>query len=137
LKSISWIGRRKLACETGQARKGNTTASDVVSPWEKREHGGLYYTRSRKVDGRVVREYVGTGPLAELAAELDAEERRRQEEQARAWKAEREHIEVLEAPVAELCEAAEILARATLVAGGYRQHNRGEWRKRRGEHQEK
>ena len=126
-----------MACETGQARKGNTTAVSAVSPWEKRERGGLYYTRSRKVDGRVEREYVGGGLLGQLAAQMDADKRRRREQAAAAWKAERENIQALEAPVAELCEAAEILARATLVAAGYRQHNRGEWRKRRGEHQEK
>ena len=136
MKSSSWIGRRKLACETGQAREGNTTTADVVSPWERRERGGLYYTRSRKVNGRVVREYVGGGLLGQLAARMDAEERRRREEERASRRDERERIEALEAPVAELCEAAEILARATLVAGGYRQHNRGEWRKQRGKHQE-
>jgi hypothetical protein len=45
-----------------------------LSPWERRQRGGHYYTRSHKVYGRVVREYVGTGPLAKLAAETDAEE---------------------------------------------------------------
>ncbi len=30
-----------------------------MSPWERRERGWLYYTRSRKEGGRVIREYVG------------------------------------------------------------------------------
>jgi hypothetical protein len=100
--------------------------------WEQRERGGLYYTRSRKVDGRVVREYVGTGPMAELAAEADTRERRRREEEAEAWREERERMEALEAPIEELCEAAELLSEAALYAAGYHRHNRGEWRKRRG-----
>lgn len=103
-----------------------------MSPWERRERGALYYTRSRKVDGRVLREYVGTGPLAEIAAQMDEEERQRREDEAAAWREERERLEALEGPLEELCEAAELLARAALVIGGYRQHNRGEWRKKRG-----
>jgi hypothetical protein len=83
--------------------------------WEKRERGGRYYTRSRKESGRVVREYVGTGPVAELAASMDALERQRREDEARTWRAEQERIEALTAPVEELCDAAELLARAALV----------------------
>jgi hypothetical protein len=40
-------------------------------------------------------------------------------------------LDALSAPVEELCDAAEVIARAVLVASGYRRHNRGEWRKRR------
>ncbi len=103
-----------------------------MSPWEKRQRGGLYYTRSRRVDGRMVRTYVGTGPLAEIAALMDEEDRLRREEEARAWREERQRMETLEAPIEELCEAAEVLTQAALYAAGYRRHNRGEWRKRRG-----
>ena len=99
--------------------------------WEQRERGGLYYTRSRRVDGRVVREYVGAGPLAEFAALRGAEERRQREEEERAWRAEYEHLEALEKPVEELCELADLLAHAALIAAGYHQHHGGEWRKKR------
>ncbi len=84
--------------------------------WETRERGGLYYTRSKKVDGRVVREYVGGGLLGELVAQTDAEERQRREEEAARWRTEREALEALDAPVDELSEAAELLARDALVA---------------------
>jgi hypothetical protein len=99
--------------------------------WEKRERGGLYYTRSKKVDGRVVREYVGGGILGHLAALQDAQERRRREEEAALCKEERERLEALVAPVEDLCEAAEILYRAALLAAGFRRHQRGQWRRKR------
>jgi DNA-binding protein H-NS len=99
--------------------------------WERRERGGLYYTRSRKVDGHVVREYVGSGSVGELAAQMDALEQLRREKEAAAWKEEREQMDKLESSVEEMCEAAEILAQAALYVAGYHKHNRGEWRKKR------
>ena len=100
--------------------------------WEKRERGGPYYTRSKKVNGRVIREYVGGGALGEIAARMDALERRRREEKAALWREEREGLEALDGITEELYEAAETLTNATLVAAGYYRHKRGEWRKRRG-----
>ena len=80
----------------------------------------------------MVREYVGTGPLAEHVAKADALERLQREEAARARREERESLEALDRSVEQLYAAAEILAQAALLAAGYRQHNRGEWRKKRG-----
>jgi hypothetical protein len=99
--------------------------------WEKRERGGLYYTRSRKTNGKVVRKYIGGGVLGKIAALEDEHERRRRAEEAAFWKAEREQLEALSAPVDELCEAAETIARAVLLAAGFRRHNRSEWRRQR------
>jgi len=102
-----------------------------VSPWERRERGGLYYTRSRKENGRVVREYIGGGPLGQLAALQDEHERQRREEQAAYWREVQQDLDALEASVNELSEASDLLVRTALLASGYRQHNRGEWRLRR------
>jgi hypothetical protein len=47
-----------------------------------------YYTRSKRVDGRVVRQYVGSGEFAEVMAELDALERAERQAKQRveqAW----------------------------------------------------
>jgi hypothetical protein len=46
---------------------------------------GRYYTRSRKVNGRVVREYLGTGEAAKQAARLDAITRQEREARRAAW----------------------------------------------------
>ena len=85
--------------------------------WEARGCGGrLYYFRYRKVDGRVTRQYLGAGAVAELAAAADAVKR-----------ADRRAALT---PLVELCRAADLMARATLLAAGYHRHSRSSWRKR-------
>ena len=96
--------------------------------WDK---GGRYYTRSRRANGRVVREYVGGGTLGQLASQLDAIEREEREAERAAARAERKEINALDTPLDELDELAELLVNAALLAAGYHQHNRGNWRKRR------
>jgi hypothetical protein len=95
--------------------------------WER----GLYYTRSKKVKGRVVREYVGAGQIGVLAAELDSIERDRREWEAEEWQAVRADLDEIAATLADLNERCDFLTRAALIVAGYRLHKRGEWRKQR------
>ena len=91
-----------------------------------------YYYRVRKVNGRVVREYVGGGRIGTLAAELDELNRQEREAEREARRREREELSALESSLDRLDELADLAARAALLAAGFHQHKRGEWRKRRG-----
>ena len=126
--------------EAGQFASGNILAhnglSGFVRGWAMGLERGRYYTRSRKVNGRVVREYVGAGPVAELAAQLDALDRAQREAVREAQRAIDAELAEIDGPLNELDTLAEGLARAALLAAGYRRHKRGEWRKTRGGHQE-
>ena len=98
--------------------------------WEVRG-SRRYYTRTRRAGGRLVREYVGTGPVAEMAAAADAVRQAQRRAEAEARRAERARWEAALAPLEELCLASDLLVRASLTAAGYHQHDRGEWRRRR------
>ena len=89
-----------------------------------------FYTRSRKVAGRVVREYIGTGAVAELAAAADAVRRADRRTAMEARRAEQANWQAALAPLLELSRVADLLARAALLAGGYHRHART-WRKKR------
>jgi len=100
--------------------------------WESRGRGKRrYYTRSRWVDGRVVREYIGSGPAAEIAALEDEYKRQQREEEAASWKEEKERLEASAAFLGELAQVSEVLLRAQLLASGFHKH-KGQWRRKRG-----
>ena len=99
--------------------------------WERRKRGGRYYTRSRKVNGRVVREYVGCGDFAKAVAALDDLGRLERMAKADDLRSENERLDAADEAVAGLCETAELLAQAALVSAGYHRHHRGEWRRKR------
>src|SRR5262249_24740357 len=86
-----------------------------------------------KVNGRVEREYVGSGHVAELSAQMDAALRADREAERAAWKKEQAEMERLDAEVESLVELTDLVARAALLAAGLHQHKRGEWRRRRGQ----
>jgi hypothetical protein len=90
-----------------------------------------YYYRARKINGRVVREYVGAGRVAELAAQADARERERRRGETDRRRQTRADLDALDAELKALAEAADLAAGAALLAAGYHQHKRGEWRRRR------
>jgi len=98
--------------------------------WETRNGRGRYYTRSRKVSGRVVREYIGAGIAGELAAQEDAERRSKREKQRSAWMSQKREQEAIEDLVGERRKVLGALTGATLLHAGFHRHHRGEWRKR-------
>ena len=95
--------------------------------WERRKRGGLYYTRSKRIGAQVVREYAGTGRQAELAAAMDAEQRRMREEERQRRKQETQAVSTA---LETLATATDELLALTLRMTGYHQH-KGEWRRRR------
>lgn len=95
------------------------------------ERGGRYYTRSRRVNGRVIREYVGSGELAQYIAMLDQCDRAEKAADRALWREEKAQMRRLDESLQQLDTLCALVTRATLQTAGYRQHDRGAWRKRR------
>jgi hypothetical protein len=99
--------------------------------WEKRGHRERYcYTRSRREGGRVIRQYIGVGIIAEIAAQEDQEERQRRLEDREQRRREREEATSTLEALTAFAAATDAEAHRQLSAAGYRCH-RGEWRRRR------
>ena len=100
--------------------------------WEQRKGHGRYYTSSHRGNGRIVREYYGTGELGQLAADVDslAVQTRLLEREARAE--ERDRIAAIEDPVADFSRAVDLAITCDLLVAGYHRHDCGPWRRRRG-----
>ena len=98
--------------------------------WELGRRGQRFYTRTRRVGGRRVREYLGSGPRAQAAAEADGRRRAEREAQAAARRRERDRLAEADGLVLQLCEAVGLAASAVLAASGFHRHG-GEWRARR------
>ena len=98
--------------------------------WESRGGRGRYYTRSHKRNGRVVREYVGSGLIGRLAARDDEERRQRAAAARERFRQEQDAFTAAAAPHERLNTVADALLTATLADAGYHRHDRGQWRKR-------
>ena len=101
--------------------------------WERRAQSrDTYFYTARKVGGRVVKTYIGRGPLAEVAAAQDAAVKA----ERRASIAAVRNMATLMAPadstLRALAHVCELLAAATLAAAGYRRVHH-EWRRSRGQ----
>lgn len=86
---------------------------------------------SRRVNGKPRKIYLGTGPLAELAAlELEA---RRSERKAKAEEraARKARPLAAEHSLDSLCAGLELFTTASLLAEGFHRQDRHDWRKRR------
>ncbi len=85
--------------------------------WEWRGDTEYYY-HPRRVGGRVVRDYHGSGPVAQVAADLIVEARDRRAAVAGAIKAEQSRLVALDVAMDRLDRACDVMECATLLAGG-------------------
>ena len=90
-----------------------------------------YYSRSKKVNGRVVREYVGCGLRGELAATADVQRRAERQAQNGACHAEEARLEAAENPQRTLDAELDLLLRASLLGAGYSYRPNRHWRRSR------
>src|SRR5262249_43390625 len=95
-------------------------------PWCR----GCYF-RSRRVGGKVVSEYVGSGPLARAAAAVD--EAARQERRGRRAAGQRRMApaDEIEHWAEQGSDEADGMRGAAMRAAGYHRPGRGRWRKNR------
>jgi nucleotide-binding universal stress UspA family protein len=98
--------------------------------WERRRNGRYYY-RARKINGRVVKEYVGQGPLADAASERDALARAARTEAREQRLREQRVFQAADDEVDAFVTTLDSLTCASVILGGYHQHRGSEWRKRR------
>jgi hypothetical protein len=97
---------------------------------ETRKRGGLYFYRKRRIDGRVVSEYVGSGDLAHLAAHWDTLEHDKQAEERYRLSKTRAEEAASDKALADLEQTISTLVQGILLAEGYHTH-KGEWRRKR------
>jgi len=99
--------------------------------WESRKgSSGSYYTRSLRVKGKVVREYIGTGPTALAIAELDALDRQQRHHDQINFKVEKEAQRSIDRKIDEETKIVQTMTDAVLLVNGYHYH-KGQWRKKR------
>src|SRR4029434_6326024 len=92
--------------------------------WANRTSGRYYY-RSVRRGARVTKTYVGTGTLAALVAEMDAQERAERQARAEAWKQARKDMEALDAQFTAWWNASSTLIECYLTIHGDYPHERG------------
>lgn len=97
--------------------------------WEKRGSGQYYY-RKKRVNGRVVSEYVGAGILAEATQLVDQMESENNELQRQKEKDEKEQAAAIDGAVDQNLESIGELIKGVLIDHGYHKV-KGEWRKKR------
>jgi hypothetical protein len=93
---------------------------------------GRYYTRSHRVNGRIVRTYLGSGEIAQAMAESDRIARDRRNAERAALQAELAEMTNISKILDELDATCKHLVEVYFESQGYHRHHRGAWRKRRG-----
>jgi hypothetical protein len=91
---------------------------------------GRYWYRSRRIGDRVISEYLGAGPVAQMAAERDQAARDRRAKARAAEMAAQKADLAIDKQLDQLGDLVRAMTTAALVAGGYHTH-KGQWRQMR------
>jgi hypothetical protein len=97
--------------------------------WQKRGKSHYYY-RSRRVGTKTFRDYMGSGQVAQLSAELDVQRREQRQADRTGWVDFVSHVQEADAALESLNRHCRVLAAAVLLIQGFHCHN-GEWRRYR------
>jgi hypothetical protein len=100
---------------------------------DRKQRGGKYYYRSRRINGRSVKVYLGCGAAAHLAARLDERERQDRRTEREAFLTEQVRLAAADLAFADARVLADLLVLATFILSGFHFH-RDEWRRRRHGH---
>lgn len=100
--------------------------------WETRKGTGRYYTRTYRLQGRLVREYVGTGQVAKLAAQEDQTKREQRLLKRQVQREEKERHTAIWEVLRTLARLSSLSLKEAFESAGYHSH-KGQWRKQRGE----
>jgi hypothetical protein len=101
--------------------------------WENRSGKGRYYTRSRRVNGLVIREYYGTGAAGQLAAAEHARERLKRIEETKHRLELIRRLTKRYSAMRLADSVADAIVEVSLAKLGYHQYRGATWRKKRGQ----
>ena len=97
--------------------------------WESR-NGRRYYYRTKRVDGRVIKVYLGSGKAAQQAAAEDTAAKAVRARDAAELTALQASLIEADQITTEAAAGVNLLLEAELLAMGYHKR-RGEWRRKR------
>ncbi len=94
-------------------------------------NGRQYYYGAKRSGDKIVKTYFGSGVVAELAANQDAEARDRRLAVTQALAQQQDVLRPADRSLADLDQACDRMLTARLIAAGYHRCNSGPWRRRR------
>ncbi len=99
--------------------------------WERRGKRGrlVYYSVSKTIEGKVVKQYLGRGERAIAAAAVVAQAKMQREADWVAVQEEQARLIGPDGLALELIAVVDLLMAATLIASGFHRRNWGKWRK--------
>lgn len=97
--------------------------------WEERGNNKYYY-RKKKIDGRVISEYVGRGVRAQKIALIDLTMRKDRKEERRNIRQQKEKFCLFNNQVIQMSSLVNQMVGGFLIISGFHKH-KGQWRRKR------